>query len=101
MKKILALAIAASLTMVTVVSHAQVDTARKAKSAMSKSQKRAAIKEKWDNATPEQKEKIKQKKAAAKAKFDSMTPEQKQAAKDKMKAKRAAKKAETPTPAKQ
>ena len=88
MKKIFSLAIIVGLAMAPAISHAQ-DSTKAARPKMD----RKAMKEKWSNATPEQKEKMKQKAKERKEKFDSLPPEKQKEIKDKMKAKREAKKA--------
>jgi Ni/Co efflux regulator RcnB len=84
MKKLLSLMIIAGLAFAPAISNAQ-DTSKPAKTKMDR---RKAMKERWDNATPEQKEKAKEKAKEKKAKFDSLPPEQQKKIKDKMKARR-------------
>ena len=52
------------------------------------SEARKALREKWQNATPEQKEKFKAKSKEMKSKYDSLPPEQKEAFKEKLKNRR-------------
>lgn len=88
MKKVFSLAIILGLAFAPAMSHAQDST----KAGKTKMERRKAMKERWDNATPEQKEKAKEKAKMAKAKYDSLSPEKQQELKDKMKARREAKK---------
>lgn len=66
------------------ITHAQQDTTKKVNTA----ERRKAIREKWQNATPEQKEKAKEKAKEMKAKYDSLPPEKQQKIKDKLKERR-------------
>lgn len=83
MKKLFSLMLIAGLAL-PALSQAQ-DTTKPAKTKM---ERRKAMKERWNNATPEQKEKAKEKAKEAKAKYDSLPPEKKQELKEKMKARR-------------
>jgi hypothetical protein len=85
MKKIAAIVIAGCFFLMPNLSNAQDSTAKKA-------DRRKALKERWQNATPEQKEKAKDKAKEAKAKYDSLSPEQKNKVKEKIKQRRAAQK---------
>ena len=88
MKQLFSLLIIAGLAIAPSISQAQDST----KAAKTKMERRKAMKEKWDNATPEQKEKMKEKakesKEKAKAKYDSLPPEKQQEVKDRIKARR-------------
>ncbi len=88
MKQVFSLAIMLTLAIAPAISHAQDST----KADKSKMDRRKAFREKWANATPEQKEKAKEKAKAAKAKYDSLPPEKQQELKDKMKARKEAQK---------
>jgi Spy/CpxP family protein refolding chaperone len=81
MKKIAAIVIAGCIFLLPNLSNAQQDTTAK----KSKTERRKAMREKWQNATPEQKEKAKEKAKEMKARYDSLSPEQKEKLKEKMK----------------
>jgi Tfp pilus assembly protein PilO len=72
MKKIIFFFIIVGLAFTPTLSHAQDSTKTKKKMEM-----RKALRDKWQNATPEEKEKIKQKVKEMKAKYDSLPPEKK------------------------
>ncbi len=80
------LAIIACLAILPTLLQAQDSTKAK------RTEMRKAFREKWQNATPEQKEKAKEKMKEAKAKYDSLPPEKQQELKDKMKARKDAQK---------
>jgi hypothetical protein len=82
--KLFTLIIIAGLAFAPAISNAQ-DTTKPAKTKMDR---RKAMKEKWANATPEQKEKAKEKAKEKKAKFDSLPPEKQKEIKDKIKARK-------------
>lgn len=87
MKKITAIIITGCFLLFANVSNAQDSTAKK-----SQQERRKAIRERWQNATPEQKEKAKEKAKEVKAKYDSLSPEQKNKVKEKIKERRENKK---------
>ncbi len=82
MKKMFSLAIAACLAIAPILSQAQDSTKNR------KMEMRKAMKNKWQNATPEEKEKMKGRAKMMKAKYDSLPPEKQQAMKEKIKAAR-------------
>ena len=57
-----------------------------------KADMRKAFRDKWQNATPEEKDKIKTKMKEYKAKYDSLSPEKKAEMKERMKERKNAKK---------
>jgi predicted Holliday junction resolvase-like endonuclease len=87
MKKMFFLLMIVGLAAAPTLSHAQDSTKTKKKMEM-----RKALKNKWQNATPEEKEKMKEKAKEMKAKYDSLPPEKKAEIKEKMQARKAAQK---------
>lgn len=87
MKKLSFLLMLVCLAIVPSMSRAQDSTKTKKKTEM-----RKALKERWQNATPEEKEKMKEKGKEMKAKYDSLPPEKKAEIKEKLKARKEAKK---------
>jgi predicted Holliday junction resolvase-like endonuclease len=81
MKKVIALAVIGMFAALPFVSNAQVDSTRKAEA-------KKELKEKWKNATPEQKKAAKE---AMREKWKNASPEQKEAMKKRMKEARAKK----------
>jgi len=76
-----------SLAVAPTLSRAQDSTKTKKKMEM-----RKALRDKWQNATPEQKEQAKEKAKEMKAKYDSLSPEKKAELKEKLKARKEARK---------
>jgi Ni/Co efflux regulator RcnB len=91
MKRMFSLILMAALAGSPALLHAQ-DTTKKAPG---KTVDRKALRDRWKNATPEQKEKAKEKAKEMKAKYDSLPPEKQQELKDKMKERREKRKAST------
>jgi Ni/Co efflux regulator RcnB len=87
MKKMFFLLMLVGLAAAPTLSHAQDSTKTKKKMEM-----RKALKDKWQNATPEEKEKMKAKGQEMKAKYDSLSPEKKAALKEQLKARKSARK---------
>lgn len=80
MKKIFFLVITLFLATVPMLSQAQDSTKVKARNI----QNRKAMREKWQNATPEQKEKFKEKAKEMKSKYDSLPPKQEEALRERL-----------------
>jgi predicted Holliday junction resolvase-like endonuclease len=87
MKKMFFLLMIVGLTVTPTLSNAQDSTKTK-----KKMEKRKEMKDKWQNATPEEKEKIKEKGKEMKAKYDSLPKEKKAEIKEKLKARKEAQK---------
>jgi uncharacterized protein YlxW (UPF0749 family) len=87
MKKLGFLLMLVCLAIAPTLSHAQ-DTTK----ANKKADMRKALRDKWQNATPEEKDKMKAKMKEVKAKYDSLPPEKKAEIKEKMKERKEAKK---------
>lgn len=87
MKKMFFLLMIADLALAPTLSRAQDSTKTKKKMEM-----RKALRDKWQNATPEEKEKAKEKVKEMKAKYDSLPPEKKAEIKEKLKARKEARK---------
>jgi predicted Holliday junction resolvase-like endonuclease len=83
MKKMLFPLMLVGFAVAPTLSHAQDSTKIKKKIEM-----RKALKDKWQNATPEEKEKMKEKAKEMKAKYDSLPPEKKAEIKKKLQAKK-------------
>ncbi|MDI9363552.1 MAG: hypothetical protein QM541_01280 [Flavobacterium sp.] len=87
MKKMFFLLMIVGLAVAPTLLHAQDSTQTK-----KKMERRKALRDKWQNATPEEKEKIKERAKEMKAKYDSLPPEKKAEIKEKRQARKEAQK---------
>lgn len=81
MKKQIKFIIAAAIFLMPIITKAQDSTSTD----KNKKERRKELREKWKNATPEQKEKAKEMAQKRKEKIENMTPEEKEALKEKRK----------------